>query len=120
MAREIYAVIDEELRERPLWQPPPGFAARATRLARVAPGAAPRGQSGANGPPAAVFSGLLVAVLGILVFWRFDAFATGYAECCAAFSGALADNAQQVAWAAAVLSLCLSAWVARRSLRPQD
>ena len=125
-AQALYAEIYQELRDQPVWQPPPGFAERVSLQGLPSLRRAPARQLGFHGhlarPAVApslapILLGLLGATFCLLVLLNANALVTAYPELIAAFSRILLVNAIPLAWTTSIISLCFSAWVTQRALR---
>lgn len=126
-AQELYAQIDQRLREQPAWQPPSGFAERVSLLGLAsmseAPARRPRSiflrllRPAVSFSPAPILLGLLATTFSLLVLLRFHDFLAGYPELAASISRALLANAIQLSWVSGILSIGFTAWITRRTLR---
>jgi hypothetical protein len=123
--QSIYAEIDNELREQPIWQPPPGFAERVSlqglTLMRESSASARSFSERFVEHAVLDFSspillGLLTAGICLLILLNGSALVNGYPGLVAAFSKALLANANQLAWSMGILSLGFSAWITKRAL----
>lgn len=125
-AQALYAGIEQELREQPTWQLPPGFVERVGLQGLASLGGMPAkprfiswgiaGLAVAASLPSLLL-GLLTATLSLLVLLNTNALATSCRQLVAIFSKALLANAIPLAWITAILSLWISAWFTRRALR---
>jgi hypothetical protein len=126
-AQALYAGIERELREQPVWQPPSGFTERVglQGLALLDGMSKPQFTSGGAAPSAAakflssLLLGFLAATFSLLVLYNSNALAASFRQLVALYSRSLLANAIPLAWTAAILSLWFAAWLTRRVLRQQ-
>ena len=125
-AQAIYAGIEQELREQPTWQPPPGFVEHVALQGLASLGgvtAKPRVISWRTVGSAVASSlqpillGLLAAAFSLIVLLNQNALVTGCRQLIAALSKDILAAAIPLAWITAILSLCFSAWCTQRVLR---
>ena len=125
--QELYAGIDQRLRDQPSWQPPSGFAERVSSLGLASQGKAPARRERSvfqrlleptvSFSPTPILLGLLAALLSLVALLRFNEFLACYPELAAALSRALIANAIQLSWVTGILSIGFTAWIMRRALR---
>ncbi len=123
----LYAAIEQELQDQPIWQPPPEFVERVGLRGLASLSGTPAKQRslfswGTTWPAVAaslpsLLLGLLAAVFSFLVLLNWNALVAGYRHLVPEFSKALLANAIPMAWATAVLSLWVTGWLTRRALR---
>ena len=108
----FYSRMHASLKRTPVWDPPAGFvegvvARAAPTLQRLpeAPRLLPRNV--VQGGVLALLVMSVVICVAVLLF----------VQAGVPLLAAMANNALPVAWASAVLSLCISGWVTRRALR---